>query len=186
MKAAAAAAVALTVVALGAGRSAAADQPGESIQPGQWEITMRADSFDMPGASAEELARFRSEMGRDDSRTICLTPERAPDPMRTLLGLDRSRPGQTCRTPENVFARGVIRLAMTCQRSEEAAASRQLSLIGRFAATSLTARISVSAEGPAAGSPGRRQTYRVLGSVTGRRLGDCPPGAPAPIPAPSN
>jgi hypothetical protein len=61
MKAGAAAAMALTVVALGVGRGAAADQPpppgdagaAGAIQPGQWEISARMESIEMPRATAE-------------------------------------------------------------------------------------------------------------------------------------
>ena len=59
----------------------------------------------------------------------------------------------------------------------------RLSLIGRFEATSMTARLSINAEGPATRPPGPRQTIRIVGSLTGRRLGDCPSNAPAPAPS---
>lgn len=185
MKAPAGAAAALIVVALGVGKGAVAGQAvagGESLQPGQWEMTTRVESVEMPGAPPEVEAQSRAQNGRTDVSRTCITPAQAADPLQGLRRAATSMSGQTCEIPENVFAGGAIRLGMTCRASGAAPTSIRMSMTGRYTATSIEARVSVdSATQAATSSPGL--TIRVATSLTGRRLGDCPPAPPAPAPA---
>lgn len=186
MKAGAIAAAALLVVALGVGKSAAADPAaaGVSLQPGQWETTARVEGFEMPGAPARTQAQARAQMRREESSRACITPEQAADPLQPLRRLSGSMSGQTCRISDDVFTGGAIRLAMTCQGPDEGPTTR-LSMIGRYDATSMTARMSVGIETPPTGPSVARQTIRIVANVAGRRLGDCSPEPPAPAPIPS-
>lgn len=189
MKAVAAAAAALSMVALGVGNGAAADQRaasgsgGGSILPGQWEMTTRVELVEMPGATPQQQEAIRSQLGRADARRTCIAAEEAADPLREFRRTASNLPGQTCQITEEVFTGGAIRFAMACRGSGEAPASTQVSMTGTYAATAIDAGLSITVANPAPSPAAQAQSIRMRSSITGRRLGDCPPPAAAPVPA---
>lgn len=192
MKVSAAVAAALMFASPSGGTGAGADQaatpaPGGgsagSIQPGQWEMTARVVSIEMPGAPPALQEQIRSQSRRADTSRTCITPEQAANPLNEFQRMATSMPGQTCQISENVFSAGVIRFAMTCQASGEAPSSTRMSMTGQYAATSIDVSLAFDVENPGEGAPG--QTLRMRSSLTGRRLGDCPPAPPAPPAAPA-
>jgi hypothetical protein len=185
----AAAAAALMMAAFGVGRGAAADQAAAagSIRPGQWEMTARMDSVEVPGLSDDQLEQMRAAVTRPNTSLTCITPEKAADPLGEFRRSAASVPEQTCEISEDVFSGGVMRIAMMCRGSGEAPGSTRMSLIGQYTATSIDGRLSIGTESPPPAPEAQPQVVRLSGSYTGRRLGECPhaPAAPAE-PAPQN
>lgn len=171
----------------GAGAQAGGQGAG-SLQPGQWEMTSRLESIEIPGAPPEVQAQMGGQRGRAQTDRTCITAAQASNPLRQLRESMAGPGGQNCQTSEDVFAGGVIRIRTTCRRPGGAVGSAQIAMEGTFTATTLAARISVNAEGANVAGPGTT-AMRLTTNLSGRRIGDCPanapptapPGAPPPV-----
>lgn len=217
MRAVAAAAAALLVAACGsqdknangsaagkagdgaAGNSASAEAGGaggaasgaQAMQPGQWEMVTQVTSVELPGAPPEAQAQLRAQQGQSRTDSRCITPEQAADPARDLVGSGQQ--SRNCQFSDRTFAGGVIRIHATCQQPGGPSRA-EMSMEGRFTATTLEGTLTVNATGPnMTGGPGT-QTLRASSTVRGRRIGECSartapptvrvPVAPSPVPAP--
>lgn len=200
MRAPAAAAAALLLVACGGQDGNRSNGSGEaggasgarSLQPGQWEMASQVTSVDIPGAPPEVQAQMRAQQGRTQTDRTCITPEQASNPLRQLREGMTGPQGQNCQTSEDVFANGVIRIRTTCRAPGGTQGTAQLAIEGTFTATTLNGTVSINAEGANVAGPGTR-SMRVSTTLRGRRIGDCParaapgnlpPGAP-PSPPPA-
>lgn len=139
-----------------------------SLQPGQWETTVRFTSIDIPGAPEAAVAPMRAMMTQPQTRSECVTPEQAANPTGNLLS-----PGggaNSCTYTENTFAGGTIRVRGTCQ--EGGRGRMTMSMEGSYTATTMEAQITSEVQAP----PGTQgpQTVRMAGALTGRRTADCP------------
>ncbi|HVQ08812.1 MAG TPA: DUF3617 domain-containing protein [Allosphingosinicella sp.] len=177
--------------AAGAGSPASGAQ---SIQPGQWEMATQMMSVDIPGAPPEVVQQMRAQQGRTQTDRTCITPEQARNPLRELRDTMSGPRGANCRKLEDTFAGGVIRIRMSCQAPSGRQGTAELSVQGSFTATTLTAAVSINAQGPNVGGPGTT-AMRVSTNLRGRRIGDCPanagprtgpPSAPPPVIQPGN
>jgi hypothetical protein len=168
----------------GAGSPASGAQ---EIQPGQWEMVTQLTSMDIPGAPPQVVQQMRAQQGRTETDRTCITPEQARNPLRELRDTMSGPRGGSCRRLEDTFGGGVIRIRLACQSPSGGRGTAELSVEGRFTATTLTATVSINAQGPNVGGPGTT-AMRMSTNLRGRRIGDCPArGAPPslrPIPAP--
>jgi len=157
------------------------DPSAQSIQPGQWEMASRMDTLEAPGAPPAMVAQMRAQLPNQRStQRQCITPEQAANPARNLVG--RNATSQGCTFADTTFAGGVIRISAACQRPGNPASMR-MAMEGSFTATQLDSALRVEVTGPGANGRGT-QTVRMTGTMTGRRLGDCPATGSAPVRVP--
>ncbi|HEV7661164.1 MAG TPA: DUF3617 domain-containing protein [Allosphingosinicella sp.] len=180
MKASAAAAAVLAVVALGVGKGAAAGQDaaaGVTMQPGQWEMVTQVTSVESPGASPEAQALLRGQVGQSETNQTCMTAELAHNPLRQMREMSLTQ-GPNCRFTDEVFGDGVIRVRMTCPSGEGPAG--EMSMDGSFTATTLQTSLTIGVQraNPVMPGPGLGG-MRLSANVSGRRIGECP-ATPAP------
>jgi Protein of unknown function (DUF3617) len=147
--------------------AAACSGSSVSLQPGQWETTMRFTSIEVPGIPEAQLAPMRAAMGQPQTRSECMTPEQAANPAGNML--NQGGNGGNCQFSENTFAGGTIRVHGTCQQPGRGSA--QMTLDGSYTATTMEARIT-SHVTPPPGTPGP-QSVTMSGTLSGRRTGDC-------------
>lgn len=199
MKVSLVALAALLVVACNSqdkGRNAAGNQAGgdagapsaagpaagaASMQPGQWEMVTRIASIEMPGATPEQQAQIQQQQPPPQTERTCITPEEAANPLaRFRESMSRDQQGFDCQgNDDNVFAGGVVRIGMTCRSQASPGDQTRLAMVGQFTATTVQAAISVDAQAPSAAQSGGPTAMRIRGTITGRRMGDCPAGAAA-------
>jgi hypothetical protein len=170
---------------------AAGDPNAQSIQPGEWEMTSVMTSLEAPGAPPAAAQQMRAQLNQPQIRRQCITPEEAANVARNLMGADAARQG--CQFTDTVFAGGVVRIAMNCQRPG-GGGSMRMAVEGGFSATQMNMAMRMSMTGPRTGSG--PQSINMAGRMTGRRIGECPargtsprgsvpvPMAPAPLPTP--
>jgi Protein of unknown function (DUF3617) len=160
--------------------------PGpQSIQPGQWEMTQRLAEVDMPGAPPQVLAQIRARQNRppQTSRT-CISAEQAANPMGQFREMmTRGQRGATCQPTDTVFGGGVIRISVVCRGTGGGPSQGRFAMEGTFTGTTIQARVSIDAQGPAPGGRPGTQTMRMSTTLSGRRVGECPAGAGARPPA---
>jgi hypothetical protein len=141
-----------------------------SLQPGQWETTIRMTSVEMPGAPEAMVAQMRQAASAPQTSSECMTPEEAANPASKMMN-----PGggaNSCQFTESTFAGGAIRVRGTC--SPPGAGRQQMSMEGSYTSTTMEARITAEMQAPPGANPTGPQSVRVSGTMTGRRTGDCP------------
>jgi len=144
-----------------------------SLQPGQWETTIRMTSIEVPGAPEAMVTQMRAQMANQvDTRSQCITPQEAANPAGNMLNPDGGREG--CTFTDNVFAGGVINVNGSCP-GPGGRGSARMGLQGSFTATTMEGRVTAEVTAPpGAAPPGTPQTVRMTGTMASRRTGDCP------------
>jgi hypothetical protein len=155
------------------------------IQAGQWEITTEVRSLEVPGATPDQvrmIQRSAGQVGMTDTESRCLSDAEA----RTFVQDIRSAP-PTCQVSNEVYANGVMQTHVSCPGPNGGQAI-QISLDGRFTASTLNATVNVEGPNPTGANQG---PMRRIVRLRGRRTGECtapPPAAlptmPTPQPAP--
>lgn len=148
--------------------AAACSGSAVSLQPGQWETTIRFTSIEVPGAPEAAVAPMRAMMSAPQTRSECMTPEQAANPAGRMMN-----PGagaNSCQYSENVFAGGTIRVHGTCQQPGRG--SMQMNMDGSYTATTMQTTLTSEVHAPP-GTPGP-QVIRMSGTLSARRTGDCP------------
>jgi hypothetical protein len=147
--------------------AAACSSSAVSLQPGQWETTVRFTSIEVPGAPEAAVAPMRAMMSAPQTRSECMTPEQAANPAGRMMN-----PGagaNSCQYSENVFAGGAIRVHGTCQQPGRG--SMQMNMDGTYTATTMQTTLTSEVHAPP-GTPGP-QVVRMSGTLSARRTGDC-------------
>lgn len=138
-----------------AGAAVAAWAQSTPVTPGQWDISVRIDSAEMPGMPA---AVARMMTGRTTHVKHCIT---AADAARGPQDLLRSNSG--CQFTRYSMAGGKLSSEMTCRQG---GATTTTTSTGSFTPTSFTATgRSVTAGGP--------MPMTMTSTSTGRLLGPC-------------
>ncbi len=145
------------------------------IQAGQWEIVTETRSFDVPGASPDQLRQARQQVGRTETIPQCFTDAQA----RSLVQDIRRAPA-TCRVSDEVYAGGVMRTRVSCP-GPAGQPSIQVSLDGSFTNTTFNATITEEGPNPTGAS---REPMRRSVRLRGRRTGECPAGGSPAMPGP--
>lgn len=137
---------------------------GETLQPGNWELTTKMTDIELPGQPPAMAAQMKQAMtAQAQTQTRCITPAEAANPGGSL-----ANPGgnaQGCTFSKQTFAGGAIDVAGSCPGP--AGGTLQTTLAGTYTATEMNATITANVEG----GP---QPMRMRGTLTGRRTGDCP------------
>ena len=142
------------------------------IQAGQWEITTETVSFDVPGATPEQLKQARRQVGRAaEPITQCFTEAQA----RSFID-DIGQGPPNCRVSNKTYANGVMRTQINCPAPAPNMAAIEVSVDGTFTNTTFNARITEQGPNPTGSGEPMRRSARLLG----RRTGDCPATPPAP------
>jgi hypothetical protein len=141
------------------------------LQPGRWEMTMRAVSMEMPNASPEIAAQLRAQpLPPQQIEYDCVTPQEAANPMEGIRQqLIHDQPNLSCEPTAQQFSDGRIRIALDCH-GLNGQADQQMALVGTFTVNSLQAAVSTTTTAPVAGST---QQVQVENTLTGRRVGEC-------------
>lgn len=159
----------LTPLALAA-MAGCAPAPNQ-LQAGQWEIVTETVSFDVPGATPEQMKQARRQVRRAEPIEQCFTDAQA----RSFMD-DIGRAPPNCRVANKTYANGVMRLQVSCPAPAPNMAAIEMSVDGTFTNTTFNATISEQGPNPT----GSREPMRRTARLFGRRTGDCPATPPAP------
>jgi hypothetical protein len=169
----------LTPLALAA-MTGCAPAPNQ-IQAGQWEITTEVRGLEIPGATPDQvrmIQRSAGQVGMSDTESRCLSDAEA----RSFVQDIRSAP-PTCQVSGEVYANGVMTTHVSCPSPN--GPPIQISLDGRFTASTLNATVNVEGPNPTGANQG---PMRRIVRLRGRRTGECtapPPGALPAMPVPA-
>jgi hypothetical protein len=142
-------------------------------QPGMWETKAKVTQLQITGAPPEMQARANAQIGQERTSSECLTAEQARDPLAQMRQM-MSQQGATanCRFSDQVFAGGTIRIRASCPAA--GGGSADIAVEGTFTETTMTATMTMNAQGPADPSAGGATGMRMTAETSGRRTGDCP------------
>jgi hypothetical protein len=160
--------VAILVLLGAAGCSGEAEQkPADTairLQPGQWEVTTEVGDV----AVATKGAPTVKAAAGPTTTLSCITPEQVERPDAALFAGD----GGDCSYQNFYMARGRLNAGLSCRQSGDAGSFYSM-LSGNYTATTFEAKIDTSSSVAGAGN------MRMSVTMKGRRIGDCPPAAPA-------
>ena len=125
-----------------------------SIQPGQWETTLKIQSMTMEGAPPQVAAMMR---GHTTTVRSCLTAADAAKGPQELLKTNKS-----CSFTRYDMAGGRLSTEMVCRQGGSTTTATST---GSYTPTSMTAQSHVVGTG--------RMAMNMTSTVTGRRIGDC-------------
>ena len=141
--------------------AACSSQP-DSIQPGQWETSVRFTSVEVPGMPPAIAKQMQDQLAnRTQTSTTCITPEQAANPAGGMMGQDNP---QGCNFEEQTFSGGTIRVRGTCSQGGQQV---RMSWEGSYTQTTMEGTMSSEVTG----GP---QNMRMSGTLNARRIGDCP------------
>ncbi|MBB3033905.1 DUF3617 domain-containing protein [Alteriqipengyuania lutimaris] len=144
---------------------AAEASSGESIRmrAGEWENTIEVTEFDIPGVPENMKDMIAGQMGQSITSTSCITAEEADQPDASFFGGERN---DDCKYEEFDRTANKLTLRMTCATGDGGTA--KVAMDGEFGEDSFT----LSMDNTVSGTPGGDVTMK--GTVSGRRIGDCP------------
>jgi hypothetical protein len=143
---------------------AACSGSSTAIQPGQWETTTAFTTVEAPGMPPQALEAMRAQLANQrQTQTSCITPAQAANPAGDMMNAGGGGPN-SCQFSKSTFAGGVIDVAGTCPSP---AGTMNMSWQGNYTATTMEGRFTTEVQG----GP---QSMRMIGTLSGRRIGDCP------------
>ncbi|KPM18430.1 DUF3617 domain-containing protein [Citromicrobium bathyomarinum] len=134
-----------------------------TMRPGQWENTIEFTEFDIPGVPEKMKDFMTKQMGSAMTTTSCLTQEEADRPNAGFFGGEKN---DNCTYDKFDHAGGNLTLRMTCATDEGGTA--KIAMDGKFGDESFTLTMDNRISGTRAGD------VTMKGTVTGKRIGDCP------------
>jgi hypothetical protein len=135
-----------------------------ALQPGNWEMTTKMTDIELPGQPPAMAAQMKQAMAAQaQTQTRCITPQEAANPAGGMMS--PSGNAQGCTFSKQTFSGGTIDVAGSCPVPTGGRA--ETSLTGTYTGTEMNARITANVTG----GP---QQMRMSGTLTGRRIGDCP------------
>lgn len=145
--------------------AACSSQP-TTIQPGQWEMTTQFNTIEAPGMPEAALAAMRNQANQPQTHSNCITPEQAANPAGGLVNPDGGT--GNCTYTDSTFANGVISVHGSCPAGPGGAQMR-LAWEGSYTTTEMQGAFTTEIQG----GP---QSMRMVGTMSGRRTGDCTSG----------
>lgn len=143
----------------------------DSIQPGQWETTVRMTEIELPGVPEPVAAQMRQAMANQaQTQSRCITPEEAANPTRGMV--NPSGDAQGCTFTDQTFAGGRIQVAGNCPAPGNQG-SVTTTMTGSYTPTTMEAQVTAEVRPGASAPPGGPQVVRMRGNMTSRRTGDC-------------
>lgn len=141
--------------------AACSSQP-TTIQPGQWEMTTQFSAIEAPGMPDSVLAAMRTQATQPQSHSSCITPEQAANPAGDIVN---PGDGTNCTFTDSTFAGGVISVHGSCAGGPGGAQMR-MSWEGSYTETTMEGAFTTEVQG----GP---QSMRMVGTMNGRRTGEC-------------
>ena len=141
-----------------------ADAETGTIQPGEWETTTRFTSVEMPGIPENVAREMETRIAAEaQTQRRCITPEQAANPTERIV---ESADIEGCEFSEATFSGGRIHIRSTCP-VPEGGGQMNLSWEGRYTETTMEGDLTTELTGG-------QQDMRMAGTITSRRIGDCP------------
>lgn len=136
---------------------------GTTLRAGEWENTIEFTEFDIPGVPAAMKDMIAGQMGQSITTTSCITQADADRPDADFFGGEKN---ENCTYEEYDRSGDSLTLRMTCATDEGGTA--QIAMDGDFGEESFTLTMDNRISGTQAGD------VTMKGTVSGRRIGDCP------------
>jgi hypothetical protein len=133
------------------------------IEPGEWETTVETVKVEAPNMPAGAAAMMQGMMGEKKTSRECITPEEA----KADADFFTEDKDSNCTREGFAVGGGRIKGSMTCTAE---GGKSTISMEGRYSGTSYDMNSKISTEG-------QGQSMTIEARTTGRRIGDCPPGA---------
>lgn len=149
----------------------ACSSSSDTIQPGQWEMKMQITDVQVPGAAPAMAEQFATMARGEQIQSQCITPEQAANASEAI-GNPTGAARTGCTQSEAVFSGGRIRVVSACP-APTGGGNVRTSLEGSYTPTTIEARFDAEGPAPAAGVPGAPTSIRLIGTMNGRRTGDC-------------
>ena len=131
--------------------------PATPLRPGLWEVQSAPETATLDGRKLDQLP-----YAAPPPQTICLTPAEAADPARWF-----ARDSADCTLTRRAVADGRVAIAGTCASPDAGQPRGTVEMTGRFTPQSYALRFRTIVNG----DNGR---MGFDGSMTGKRVGDCP------------
>lgn len=132
------------------------------VNPGRWEQTATLVDISIPGAPPEAASAMRSAMGKSQTHTVCLTPERAKNPREEFF----AGAGKNCRYENFKWGGGKIDLAMRCTEGQM---TQAMDLAGTYSPDAYQMEMTAKADGGEGPVTGMTMRMR----VDAKRVGEC-------------
>jgi len=133
-------------------------------KPGEWEVTTAFSDITAPGLPPEMQGKMKEQMAKGSVIKTCLTEEQASNPGAEFLGGNK----QDCSFSK--FDRSGSKLTAEMSCKAQGGMTMKSAMEGTFEAESYAMTVSTKMEGSPMGA------IEMKGSVTGKRIGDCPAG----------
>jgi hypothetical protein len=125
------------------------------IQPGQWQFHESVTSVDMPGAPPQLV----EEIKKPRTRHQCITPaEAALGPLEIMRAKDQ------CKITRQSVVGGKVDAVLVCDAADGGVMSAVIT--GTVTPTKVVFNAAIEATGA--------QAYKMTGTQSGERIGDCP------------
>jgi hypothetical protein len=142
----------VALVTLGAAAAAPA------LRPGLWQFTNTPQGASLDGRALDDLPYSAP----DAPETICVTPAMAAAPTAFL-----ARDSAACDFTRAAIAGGKVDIVGACPASAPGLARGTVHLTGAWTPTSYALRFATI-------NPGENGVMGFTGTMTGKRIGDCP------------
>ena len=137
------------------------------IQPGQWEMTTQFSTVEAPGMPEAALKAMQSQLANQrQTQSTCVTPQQAANPGADIVKAGDSGEGG-CTFSDSTFSGGRISVHGTCPGP--GGQRMTMAWEGSYTATTMDGRFTTEVQG----GP---QSMRMVGTMTGRRTGECRTG----------
>ena len=134
------------------------------LEPGQWEVTVETLGMEAPGMPPEAAAAMG---GQKVTASNCLTAQEAERPSADLFtGQEKSN----CTSNGFSTAGGRIKGSMTCTGGDDMPGTATIEMSGTYGPQSYDISQTMTSRSEGA-------EVRIKSRMTGRRVGECKPGA---------
>jgi hypothetical protein len=142
---------------------AACSSAPTTIQPGQWETTTQFSTIEAPGMPEAALTAMRAQANQAQTNSSCITPQQAANPVGDLMNPQNG--AGNCTFTDSTFSGGVISVHGSCPAGPGGGQMR-MSWEGSYTATTMQGAFTTEFQG----GP---QSMRMIGTMSGRRTGEC-------------
>jgi Tfp pilus assembly protein PilP len=138
------------------------------MEPGQWEATNEILSATAPGLPDEALKQM---VGQKTTVSNCVTPEQAARPSANFMAAQKN---SNCTYQDFSMEGGRMTGTMTCSGGQ-VPGQMEMAMEGEYSPRSYDMNMDMNAKGMPGG-----MTMTIKARTTGRKVGECTPGAKAP------
>jgi len=136
-----------------------------NMKAGQWEVTNKMETFDAPDMPPQMLDAMKTQMGKATTIKTCLSEEDVKNPGADFFG---NKDSDECEFSELNRSGNSMKVAMKCQMPQGMAMESKMD--GSYSDDSYEMNIDAKMSG----LPMGMGEIAMIGTVTGKRIGDCP------------